>query len=109
MDSSEKYSTVVSIHRGWVYYVVVVIGIRTVDYYYYYYYHQIKAGWVLAIIVTHRDKNCSALTSHFRCRDAGSCFERRRSSSGYWIREHIHDPGAPPQRMGSLHAWVVGW
>ena len=57
MVSSEKYSTVVSIHRGWVYYVVVVIiGIRTVDYYYYYYYyHQIKAGWVLAIIVTHRD------------------------------------------------------
>lgn len=56
MVSSEKYSTVVSIHQGWVYYVVVVIiGIRTVDYYYYYYYHQIKAGWVLAIIVTHRD------------------------------------------------------
>lgn len=53
MVSSEKYSTVVSIHRGWVYYVVVVIiGIRTVDYYYY---HQMKAGWVLAIIVTHRD------------------------------------------------------
>jgi hypothetical protein len=63
-----------------------------------------NAGWVLAIITI---VVASSLTSCSRCPDSGACLDRRRSSSGYWIREHILDPGAPPQREGSLHPWVL--